>query len=114
MLLGNAAERPQRILQAFGQRDEALAAEDNMGMLEARECQPEVLEPMRQRDGLIGNLTFGRSVCQCHTRGKRNRKICDVVVGAERTIERSGARSTRGGVLALADEPQRLRAAQSS
>jgi hypothetical protein len=31
MLLGNAAERPQRILQALGQRDEALAAEDNMG-----------------------------------------------------------------------------------
>ena len=50
MLLGNAAERPQRILQALGQRDEALAAEHNMGMLEARECQPEVIEPMRQRD----------------------------------------------------------------
>jgi len=50
MLLRNAAERPQRILQALGQRDEALAAEHNMGMLEARECQPEVIEPMRQRD----------------------------------------------------------------
>ncbi len=50
MLLRNAAERPQRILQALGQRDEALAAEHNIGMLEARECQPEVIEPMRQRD----------------------------------------------------------------
>src|SRR5947209_17676088 len=50
MLLGYTAERPQRILQAHGQRDEALAAEDNMGMLEARECQSEVVEPMRQRD----------------------------------------------------------------
>ena len=50
MLLGNAAERPQRILQALGQRDEALTAEHNMGMLEARECQSEVIEPMRQRD----------------------------------------------------------------
>ena len=50
MLLGNAAERPQRILQTLGQRHEALAAEDNMGMLETRECQSEVIEPMRQRD----------------------------------------------------------------
>ena len=50
MLLGNAAERPQRILQALGQRAAALAAERNMGMLEARECQSEVIEPMRQRD----------------------------------------------------------------
>jgi hypothetical protein len=36
MLLGNAAERPQRILQALGQRDETLAAEHNMGLLETR------------------------------------------------------------------------------
>jgi hypothetical protein len=43
------ARCPQRILQSLGQRDEALAAEDNMGMLEARECQSEVIEPMRQR-----------------------------------------------------------------
>src|SRR5271156_4404181 len=50
MLLGNAAERPQRILQALGQRDEALAAEHNMGMLETRECQSEMIEPMRQRN----------------------------------------------------------------
>jgi hypothetical protein len=50
MLLGNAAERPQRILQALGQRDEALAAQDNVSMLETRECQSEVIEPMRQRD----------------------------------------------------------------
>jgi hypothetical protein len=50
MLLGNAAKRPQRILQALGQCDEALAAKDDMGMLETRECQSEVIEPMRQRD----------------------------------------------------------------
>ena len=50
MLQRRAAERPQRILQTLGQRDEALAAEHDMGMLEAREGQPEVIEPMRQRD----------------------------------------------------------------
>jgi hypothetical protein len=44
-----AAERPKRILQALGQHHEALAAEHDMGMLEARECQPEVIEPMRER-----------------------------------------------------------------
>ena len=50
MLPRHAAERPQRILQALGQRHEALAAEHDMGMLEARERQPEVIEPMLQRD----------------------------------------------------------------
>jgi hypothetical protein len=50
MLFGNTAECPQRILQALGERDEALAAEDYMSMLETRECQPKVKEPMRQCD----------------------------------------------------------------
>ena len=49
MLLRHAAERPQRILQAFGQGHEALAAEHDVGMLEARERQPEVVEPMIER-----------------------------------------------------------------
>ena len=38
-----AAQRPQRVLQAFRERHKTLAAEHNMGMLEARECQPEVM-----------------------------------------------------------------------
>ena len=46
VLLRHAAERPQRVLQALGQRHEALAAEHDMGMLEARERQPEVVEPV--------------------------------------------------------------------
>src|SRR5215470_5687288 len=50
MLLGSAAKCPQRILQPLGERDEALAAKDNMSMLETRECQPKVKEPMRQCD----------------------------------------------------------------
>src|SRR6266567_2898108 len=37
------AERPQRILQTLGQRHKALAAEHDVGMLEAREGQPEVV-----------------------------------------------------------------------
>src|SRR5947208_142486 len=59
MLFGNAAESPQRILQALGQRDKALAAEDNMGVLETRECQSKVIKPMRQRDA--GNLDAERA-----------------------------------------------------
>src|SRR5208282_6449024 len=35
MLSRCTAKSPQRILQTFGQRDKALAAEHNMGMLEA-------------------------------------------------------------------------------
>ena len=49
MLFRHAAERPQRILQAFGERHKTLAAEHHMGMLEARERQPEVVEPMIER-----------------------------------------------------------------
>ena len=46
VLLRYAAQRPQRVLQAFRERHKTLAAEHNMGMLEARECQPEVIEPV--------------------------------------------------------------------
>ena len=46
VLLRYAAQRPQRVLQAFRERHKALAAEHDMGMLEARERQPEVIEPM--------------------------------------------------------------------
>ncbi len=61
MLLGNAAERLQGVLQAFGQRHETLAAEDHMGVFEARIGQPEVIKPMRQRQtgdrhGLFGHV----------------------------------------------------------
>ncbi|NYG45250.1 hypothetical protein GGD67_002708 [Bradyrhizobium sp. IAR9] len=44
-----AAERPQGVLQALGQSDEAFAAEHDMGMLEAGERQPEVTEPVIER-----------------------------------------------------------------
>ena len=49
MLLRRAAERPQRVLQTLGQCHEALAAEHDMGMLEAGEGQPEVIEPVIER-----------------------------------------------------------------
>ena len=39
MLLGNAAERPQGVLQSFRQRDETLAAEHHAGVFEAGEGQ---------------------------------------------------------------------------
>ena len=50
MLARCTAECPQRILQTLGQRDKALAAEHDMGMLEARERQPKVVKPMPQHD----------------------------------------------------------------
>ena len=53
MLFRHAAQRPQRILQAFRERHKTLAAEHHMGMLEARERQPEVVQPVIER--LTGN-----------------------------------------------------------
>src|SRR5215475_7795545 len=44
-----ASSPPQRVLQALRQGDEALAAQHHMGMLEARERQAEVVEPVRER-----------------------------------------------------------------
>ena len=49
MLQGSAAERPQRILHSLGQRHEAFPAEHDMGVLPAREGEPEVVEPMIER-----------------------------------------------------------------
>ena len=43
-----AAQRPERVLKPLGQGDEALAAENDVGMLEARPRQPEVVEQMIQ------------------------------------------------------------------
>ena len=50
MLPRHAAQRPQRVLQALGQRHEALAAEHDMGVLEAGEGEAEVIEPMIERN----------------------------------------------------------------
>jgi hypothetical protein len=44
VLFRHAASRPQRVLQAFRQGHEALAAQQDMGMLEAREWRAEVVE----------------------------------------------------------------------
>ncbi len=49
MLLGRAAQRPERVLQPFRQRDEAFAAKNDMGVLEARKGEPEVIEPAVKR-----------------------------------------------------------------
>jgi hypothetical protein len=59
MFARDAAERPERILQTFGQRHEALAAENHMGMLEAGERQPEVIE------AVVGRQKSRRRVRSC-------------------------------------------------
>src|SRR6185312_8729107 len=53
MLLRRAAQRPERILQPFRERHIALAAEHDMGMLEARPGEAEVIKPMIE--GNAGN-----------------------------------------------------------
>ena len=53
VLARRAAQRPQRVLQALGQRHEALAAEHHMGVLEAGTRQPEMIQPVIQRRASI-------------------------------------------------------------
>ena len=60
MLQGHAAERPQGVLQALGEGDEALAAEHDMGMREARERETEVVEPMIEHDAGDCDAEFTR------------------------------------------------------
>jgi len=43
MLARRSPQHPQCILQTLSQRDEALTAEHDVGMLEAREGEPEVV-----------------------------------------------------------------------
>src|SRR6266542_97371 len=45
MLQRRATESPQRVLQAFRQSDEALAAQHDVGLLPTRERQAEVIDP---------------------------------------------------------------------
>ena len=62
MLEGNATQCPQGILQSLGQGNEAFAAENNVGMLETGEDQPEVIEHMLERltrDGHPGRPHVG-------------------------------------------------------
>ena len=61
MLLGNAAQRPQGVLQPFRQRDKTFAAEHDMGVFEAGKGQTEVIEPAVEQlagdgDAKIGDL----------------------------------------------------------
>ena len=53
VLARGAAERPERVLQAFGERHEALPTQHDVGVLEARVGEPEVVEPVIE--GLAGH-----------------------------------------------------------
>ena len=61
VLAWGAAERPEGVLQALGERHEALAAEHDVGVLEARVGEPEVVEPVIEglagdRDAEVGHV----------------------------------------------------------
>src|ERR1700728_4877692 len=49
MMERRAAKRPERILQPFGQSNEAFAAENDMAVLKAGPGEPEVIEQMIER-----------------------------------------------------------------
>src|SRR5262245_7964082 len=54
VLFGHGAERPQRVLQALGEGNEALPAEDDVSVLPAAIGQAEVIEQVIER--LAGNV----------------------------------------------------------
>src|ERR1700731_1971467 len=55
MLARCATECPERVLQPFGQRDIALAAEDDVSMFKARASQSKVIQAVVQRDPRHGD-----------------------------------------------------------
>lgn len=59
MLPRRGVQRPEGVLQAFGQGDEALAAENDVRMLEARAGEPEMIEPVIQRRAGDGDAQVG-------------------------------------------------------
>lgn len=62
MLAGRTTQAPEGVLQPLGQRHEALATQHHVDMLEARVGEPEVVEPMVERDprdGDAGGLHVG-------------------------------------------------------
>ena len=83
MLTRGAAERPEGVLQALGQGDIALAAEHDMGMLEAGIGEPEVIEPMIERLAGDGDGEFGHvgEVGQAHAPGLVHLAEDDLLLG---------------------------------
>ena len=59
MILRHAAQRPKRVLQTLGKRHKALAAKDDMSMLEARAGQAEMIEPVIERCARDGDVKGG-------------------------------------------------------
>ena len=83
MLARSAAERPEGVLQPLGEGDIALAAEHDMGMLEAGIGEPEVIEPVVERlagDG-DGKIAHVGEVGQAHAPGLVDLAEDDLLLG---------------------------------
>ena len=93
MLLRHAAKRPKSILQALGQRDETLAAEHDMRVLEARERQTEVIEPVAKYDPGDGDAERARvsEVRQAETARLMLLTKDHILLGAAKRAPRSHA-----------------------
>ena len=86
MIRRRPAERPESVLQSFGQGDEALAAQDDMGMLPAGISQAEVEEAVIERLSGNGHSGIGHvgEVRQAHPAGLMLLPEDDVLV---RTVD---------------------------
>lgn len=84
MFKRRAAESPQRVLQSFGQRDVAFAAENDVRMLEAGIGEPEMIQPVLERhardcDALLGHVG---EIRQSHPTGFVNLAEDHLLIGA--------------------------------
>jgi hypothetical protein len=75
---------PQRVLQSLGKRHVTLAAEDHVGMLEARVDQPEMVEPVIEPFTGDGDAEVGHvgEIRQPHPAGLMHLAEDHLLVGA--------------------------------
>lgn len=107
MLAGSPAKRPQRVLQAFRQSDETLAAEHDMPRLEAGIGEPEMVEPViewlaRDRDAGGGHVG---EIRQSHAPGYVNLPEDDLLFlamdgapGSDPALDRAANASSKLGM----------------
>ena len=77
MLMRRTAERPKRILQTLPQRHETFAANNRMGMLEARKREPEMIEPVRKGRELSSRRCAGAIPGLTPTSAGRSNGACE-------------------------------------
>lgn len=124
MLARNSAERPERVLQAFGERNEALATKHDMGMFEAGIGELKIVETVVERlpgDGDAGAAHVGE-IRQAYAAGPVHLPednllllAMDGAPGSDATLDRAANGVAQFGVTAqhLLEDGDRLDAGRN-